>query len=102
MKLFFLLPFLLMLGLNLAAQSNSKTDLTVYPNPVTEFISINDSKDAVAHIVVFSLVGKKEREFECTTKGEQYQISDLPKGLYLVQLQDRDRKVLTTQKIQKR
>jgi hypothetical protein len=35
-------------------------------------------------------------------KGDTYYVADLPKGMYLVQIQDRSRKTLTTQKVDKR
>jgi hypothetical protein len=34
--------------------------------------------------------------------GQQYGVSDLPRGLYLVQVVDRSGNVITTQKINKR
>jgi Secretion system C-terminal sorting domain len=89
-------------GLAANAQRAAKSpDLSVFPNPATEFIAVQDNNDAVAHIIIFSLIGKKIREFE-HQKGEHYSVSDLPKGMYLVQLLDRSRDILTTQKIDKR
>ncbi len=90
-----------LVGLALSAQSNSKPDLSVFPNPATEFISVQDKNDAVGFLSVFNLVGKKVKEFEFV-KGEQYSVSDLPKGMYLVQILDRSKRNLTTQKIEKR
>lgn len=84
-----------------AQQSNSKPDLSVFPNPATEFISVQDKNDVVGFISVFNLVGKKVKEFEFV-KGEQYAIGDLPKGMYLVQILDRGKHTLTTQKLEKR
>ena len=90
-----------LVGLALSAQSNSKPDLSVFPNPATEFISVQDKNDAVGFLSVFNLVGKKVKEFEFV-KGEQYSVADLPKGMYLVQILDRSKRNLTTQKIEKR
>jgi hypothetical protein len=83
------------------AQNNSKPDLSVFPNPATEFITVQDKNDAVGFVYVFNLVGKKVKEFEFV-KGDQYYIADLPKGMYLVQILDRNKHGLTTQKIEKR
>lgn len=102
MKFFVLLLFLLGMGTISRAQTGSKTDLSVYPNPATEFIYVEDQKEAVSFLAVYTIVGKKEREFECNVKGEQYWIADLPKGIYMVQLLSANRSVITTQKIQKR
>ena len=90
-----------LVGLALSAQSNSKPDLSVFPNPATEFISVQDKNDAVGFLSVFNLVGKKVKEFEFVN-GEQYSVADLPKGMYLVQILDRSKRNLTTQKIEKR
>jgi hypothetical protein len=90
-----------LVGVALRAQSNSKPDLSIYPNPVTEFISVQDKNDVVGFLVVYNLVGKKVKEFEFA-KGEQYSVAELPKGMYLVQILDRSRRNLTTQKIEKR
>lgn len=83
------------------AQIGSKPDLSIFPNPTTEYISVKDNNDVVGHIAVFNLVGKKVKDFEFV-KGDQYSVSDLPKGMYLVQIQDRNRKTLMTQKVDKR
>lgn len=96
-----LFAFLLMGWATLAAQNTSKRDLSVFPNPTTEYISIQDNNDAVGHLAVYSLVGRKLKDFDYS-KGEQYSIGDLPKGMYLVQILDRDRQLLTTQKVEKR
>jgi hypothetical protein len=84
-----------------AQQSNSKPDLSVFPNPATEYISVQDKNDAVGFVSVFNLVGKKVKEFEFV-KGEQYPVGDLPKGMYLVQILGRSKNTLTTQKLEKR
>ena len=90
-----------LVGTALSAQNNSKPDLSVFPNPATEFISVQDKNDAVGFLSVFNLVGKKVKEFEFV-KGDQYYIADLPKGIYLVQILDRSKHNLTTQKFEKR
>ena len=90
-----------LVGAALSAQNNRKPDLSVFPNPATEYISVQDNNDAVGFLSVYNLVGKKVKEFEFV-KGEQYHISDLPKGMYLVQILDRSKRNLTTQKIEKR
>lgn len=83
------------------AQSASKADLSIYPNPITEYISVNDNNEVVGFLGVYNLIGRKLKEFEFV-KGELYSIADLPKGMYLVQILDRGRRVLTTQKVDKR
>ncbi len=93
--------FFLLFGVVVQAQNSSKADLAVYPNPTTEYISVNDYNDVVGYVAVFNLVGKKVKEFNFV-KGEDLYVSDLPKGMYLVQIQDRQRQVVKTQKVDKR
>lgn len=94
--------FVLVGAVALTAQSsNSKPDLSVFPNPTSDFISVQDKNDVVGFVSVFNLVGKKVKEFEFV-KGEQYSVADLPKGMYLVQILDRAKHTLTTQKLEKR
>ena len=94
--------FAMVLGsIAMKAQSSAKTDLTVYPNPTAEFISVQDKSEIVGFLAVYNIVGRKLKEFEFV-KGDQYSLLDLPKGMYLVQIQDRSRRIITTQKIDKR
>lgn len=99
---YLLLVFAFALSLTaLQAQKNSKPDLSVFPNPTTEYISVEDHSDAVGEVVLFSLAGRKVKDFSFN-KGEQYYVADLPKGMYLVQLIDKSKRILTTQKLEKR
>jgi len=101
MKILLPLYVFLLFGVALQAQNSGKADLSVFPNPTTEYISVNDNNDAVAYVVVFNLVGKKVKEFPFV-KGENLFVADLPKSMYLVQIQDRNRQILRTQKVDKR
>ena len=87
------------------AQAEKKIDwnapsASVFPNPATEYITVTND-DAVRNIYVFNLVGRKIKTFD-VTKGERYEIGDLPNGLYVVQLIGKTNKVLTTQRLTKK
>ena len=101
MKILLPLYIFLLFGLSVHAQNSSKADLSVYPNPTAEYISVNGNSDAIGFVAIFNLVGKKVKEFDFV-KGESMFVADLPKGMYLVQLQDRNRKTVKTQKVDKR
>ena len=102
MKHLLLLIFVTLIGLTASAQSAThQPDLSVFPNPTTEFISVSDQNELVGFIEVFTVLGRNVKKFEFV-KGERYSVSDLPKGLYLVQIQDKNHKTLTTQKVEKR
>ncbi len=101
MKRILLVSAFLLIVAAIQAQTSLKPDLSVFPNPATEYISVQDKNDVVGNVYIFNLVGKKVKDFEFV-KGEQYYIGDLPKGMYLVQILDRNKRGLTTQKIEKR
>lgn len=101
MKLFVLIGALVLTGWTVSAQSHVRADVAVYPNPVVDYLSVNDHNDQVGFLAVFSLTGRKVKEFEFS-KGDTYYVADLPKGMYLIQIQDRSRKIITTQKVDKR
>ncbi|MEY3194990.1 MAG: hypothetical protein RIQ78_1087 [Bacteroidota bacterium] len=103
MKQFLLLFALLLGGITLKAQNThaAKLELSVFPNPAIDNISVHDNSDLVLQILVFNLVGKKVKSFE-HLKGEYHYVGDLPKGVYLVQMLDKGKHILTTHKIDKR
>ncbi len=102
MKYALLLSFFLTLfAVSARSQNTARPDLSVYPNPAVEYIAINDPGESVGFVVLFNLVGKKVEEFEYA-KGAKLPVGDLPKGMYIVQLQDRQRNVLKTQVVDKR
>lgn len=101
MKHLLLVSAFILSAFALSAQASSKPDLSVFPNPATEYISVQDNNDVVGRLYVISLSGRRVKEFEFT-KGEHYSVADLPKGMYLVQIIDRNEHILTTQKMHKR
>jgi len=76
-------------------------DLTIYPNPATDFIIINDEKSSVNQVIIYNLIGRKIKGFRSATDNK-YFVGDLPKGMYLVQMLGVDGTVITTQRISKR
>ncbi len=79
----------------------SRPNLSVYPNPTTEYIAVQDNNETVNKVLVFNLLGRKVKEFEYV-KDDHFYVADLAKGMYLVQLVDHNNRTLTTQKVEKR
>ncbi|MCS6929312.1 MAG: T9SS type A sorting domain-containing protein [Saprospiraceae bacterium] len=96
-----LLLFVTWFTASAVSQNIGRGDVSVYPNPVVEYLAINDPSESVGFVLVFNLVGKKVREFEYT-RGATLPVGDLPKGMYLVQMLDRQRNILKTQVVDKR
>ncbi len=84
------------------AKEVKKSELTIYPNPTTDFIGVkNTDSNKVTQITIYNLVGKKMKNFP-VIEGKKYYIADLPEGLYLVQMIGADAKVIRTQRMTKR
>ncbi|HFA49495.1 MAG TPA: T9SS type A sorting domain-containing protein [Bacteroidetes bacterium] len=75
--------------------------ISIYPNPATNFISVNNDEN-VKTITIFNLVGRKLKSFQNVQKNAHYDVSDLPNGMYLVQVINHSNKIITTQRISKR
>jgi len=85
---------------SLSQANNTKINLKIYPNPATHFIKLKEVT-GVTSIIVYNLVGRKIKKFQAE-KGKAYSITDLPKGMYLIQFLGLEDKVLTTQRLSKR
>ena len=100
---FFCLPFLV-IGQsqknNTSAVVAVQKMVKIYPNPAFNSIGLNNIS-GIGSIIIYNLVGRKMKKF-ITQKGERYDIADLPRGMYLVQLLGDDGKVVTTQRMSKK
>ena len=84
-----------------AAYSSSKTAIMVYPNPATEFIGVKDNEERVGEIILFSITGRKVRNFD-VVKDEKYYVGDIADGMYLIQILGKDGRIVTTQRLNKK
>lgn len=98
MKYVFLSCVFAFFTLGLAAQSAAE-NLRIFPNPVADHFEIGNS-ERIASIRVINMVGREVRKFGYTPK-QPYNISDLPPGMYLVQLRDDNDQVIHTQRVKK-
>lgn len=100
-----LLTFILLVFCSgLAAQSlsqNSQTeDLRVFPNPVVEYFKIGHSK-RVETINLMNMAGRIVKRFTYS-EGNIYNVAELHRGLYLLQMRDDQNKVVKTVRLNKR
>lgn len=79
-----------------------KTDIKVYPNPATNYIEFKNPDHKIKKVIFFNLVGRSIRELEATSGKNTFDVSDLSRGMYLLQLIDKTGKVVTTKRINKR
>jgi hypothetical protein len=79
--------------LPLAVEENSKDLFAIYPNPVSEVLNIVGLyQSGTVHFKLFSIDGKQIKSG--TIDNSQLNVSDLSRGLYLLQLES-DGKVVT-------
>ncbi len=81
--------------------ADQKAKIKVYPNPASDYIKLNVVKN-VDKIKILNMVGKTIKRFNVVESGEKYNIANMPKGLYLVQLLDKKGKIITTKRLNKR
>ena len=82
-----------------ATNDISRQSLKVYPNPSNGLFTVKGDKQ-VGSLEIYSLTGKKVQSFTYG-QGQWYNISDLPKGTYLVRLVDRKGQQMVTKLINK-
>jgi len=69
-------------------------DIKIYPNPTAQHISLTDVQN-VAGLSLYNIVGRQVKSFVANYEN-QYDVSALPVGLYLVRVVDRNLNTLKT------
>ncbi|HFA51075.1 MAG TPA: T9SS type A sorting domain-containing protein [Bacteroidetes bacterium] len=77
-----------------------KARLRIYPNPSTNYISLSEN-NFVKKLWISNILGKRVKTFD-TSYANNYDVSDLPDGIYLVSMVGEENKVLKTVRISKR
>ena len=81
--------------------NNFKLDyVQVYPNPANDFFTLTDVPANLEFIHVYNILGSKVKTYNAL-HGNNYNISDLNKGLYLVNLTNAKGENLNTIKLHK-
>lgn len=78
---------------------NRHNNLRVYPNPTRNIFQVSDN-EIVGRVILFNLLGRPLKSYPYVP-GDLYRLDELPKGTYLVQLQDREGRVLVTRALNK-
>jgi Secretion system C-terminal sorting domain len=73
----------------------------IYPNPASEHISLQDDDASIKVLEIYNMVGRKVLEFSVNASNERYDVSALPRGIYMVRLLDTSRNIVRTQRISK-
>ena len=82
------------------AQNVRREAIRIYPNPVTEFLSLSEGNDA-EKMSVINILGRQIRRFEIDSTINKYYIGDLPRGIFLLRIEGKNGNVLQTIRINK-
>ena len=74
---------------------NSENDVTVYPNPASDFINVSNAENA--QITLFDIRGKVMAEIESATAEQVIDINKLANGTYFLRIKDGNS--VTTKKV---
>ncbi|MEM9824424.1 MAG: T9SS type A sorting domain-containing protein [Bacteroidota bacterium] len=89
-------------GLSQTKQDDKQqTALKIFPNPASNFIALQGNDEDVYEIRIISLIGKEVLKYQAV-KDKKYSIMNLSNGMYLVQMLDIDKKIITTKRLHKR
>lgn len=74
---------------------------SVYPNPAIEYILLKDDYNKVKIIEIYNVVGRRMQRATVSHAGEKYDVSRLPRGIYMVRMLDNNGNIVRTQRISK-
>ena len=83
-----------------SVSESQRNSLKIYPNPTANYIRVSNN-NFVRQLWISNILGKRVRTFNTFSNG-QYDVSDLPDGIYLVSMVDNFNKVIKTVRISKR
>ena len=73
--------------------------LQVYPNPVTSQFQLKGNENgAVEQLIVYNIIGRQVRQFDATNQ-QQFDMSGLPGGIYLVGMVNDKGEIINTVRI---
>ena len=64
----------------------NSTGVKVYPNPATDYFSIQDDYDVIDRVVVYNIIGRAVRNYVTDNSNNKFTLNDLPEGLYIIRL----------------
>ncbi|MCB0569956.1 MAG: T9SS type A sorting domain-containing protein [Phaeodactylibacter sp.] len=82
------------------AKEASRARLAVFPNPTTDYFELRGA-DGIDQVVLYNIIGRQARSFN-VAPGKRYYIGDLPNGMYLASLVNKQKGVLKTFRVSKR
>ncbi len=87
-------------GTTTAVSDLEKDNIKITPNPVSQFFKLKDNFSNVSNINIYNMTGRLIKNLDAIDSDEYY-IGDLPNGVYLVRLSDKNNKTIKTLRINK-
>lgn len=81
-------------GVVTSTNNISRADIKIYPNPTAQYISITDATD-IDQLIIYNIVGRPVKTFKANYEN-QYNVGNLPIGMYLVRLVNKNERTLKT------
>ena len=85
-------------NLEMSTSDYEAENLKLFPNPVENLLSIQNSNPKINQILIFDLNGKMILTQNLTVGTNQINIKNLPKGMYIVQIKSNNQ-IIKTEKI---
>lgn len=93
--------YTVMIDAALSTYSVWNDDIKVFPNPATEYIQLTDNGTAT-NMVIYNIVGRQVKTYKLQNTGTRYNVKNLPSGMYIVRLTDKNNRVVNTFRVNKR
>ena len=74
--------------------------LKLFPNPTSDYFTLSSNDNDIASLTIHNILGRQIRQYPAAER--RFEVSDLPHGLYLVSVLDKQERVLKTLRLQKR
>ncbi len=79
-----------------------KKSYSIFPNPANDEFSLKGLNSDIQSISIFSIVGREVKTFARPVDGQKFNVSDLPRGMYLVRLTGKNDTLIRTLRLNKR
>jgi hypothetical protein len=84
------------------AQSDfTNLEIRIFPNPVVSEFNLQNAS-GITKVAIYNVLGREIKLFTEVTENQIFHISEIPRGLYWVQLLDKENKIIATKRISKR
>lgn len=80
--------------------NNSTHKIHIYPNPSTGIVNI-ESSESVSEVDIFDISGRKIRKENASSNNFSINISDLPTGIYIINIFNNKKELINSSKIAK-